>query len=171
MSGSLAGVAFEDLYTEHAPGLARYVERRVVDDVVDDLVQDAFLRAMRLADQYTGDAAGVRAWLTGHAACAVGDYLWSARSQKRAAHAVQRERETLPRPAEDVTDGALAEALARLPEDQRRCVQLRLLDGLSISTVAQLLGVNPGTVSRRQARALAQLRANLQVCRPVEAVA
>jgi RNA polymerase sigma-70 factor (ECF subfamily) len=163
VSVSLAGIPFEDIYLEHRAGIADYVGCRVRDrGIVDDLVQDAFLRAIVHADQYTGDEDGIRPWLTGQAACAVGDYMWSQRRYLRAACTVLREvwsetAEIVARTAPAVPVN-LAEALARMPETQRRTIQFRVLEGMSLNHVAAEMGCTQNTVVVRQRRALAALR-------------
>jgi RNA polymerase sigma-70 factor (ECF subfamily) len=55
----------------------------------------------------------------------------------------------------------LAEVLARLPEDYRKVILLRNLEGLSHDQVAQRMGRNPGAVRMLWVRALARLREEL----------
>ncbi len=58
---------------------------------------------------------------------------------------------------------ALAEALSRLPNRQRQVVVLRYLSDLSETDVAVALGVSVGSVKTHLHRALAALRASLQL--------
>jgi len=55
----------------------------------------------------------------------------------------------------------LLEALRRLPIDQRSVIVLRLVEDWSIAETAEALGIAPGTVQSRYARALARLRNEL----------
>ncbi len=52
----------------------------------------------------------------------------------------------------------LADALAQLPEDYRRVIVLRNLEGLSHEEVARRMGRNPGAVRMLWVRALARLK-------------
>ena len=52
----------------------------------------------------------------------------------------------------------LAEALARLPEDQRRAVELRHLHGGTVAEVAEQMGRSKGAVAKLLLRGLARLR-------------
>jgi RNA polymerase sigma-70 factor (ECF subfamily) len=64
--------------------------------------------------------------------------------------------------AEDLTDPALAAALARLPLDQRTVVVLRFHLDWSVEDVAAALGIARGTVKSRLHRALRRLETMLQ---------
>jgi RNA polymerase sigma factor (sigma-70 family) len=57
----------------------------------------------------------------------------------------------------------LRAALARLPRRMRAVVVLRYWDDLPETEVADLLGCSVGTVKSQAARALAKLRADLDV--------
>jgi RNA polymerase sigma-70 factor (ECF subfamily) len=56
----------------------------------------------------------------------------------------------------------LAEALAELPEDQRRAVELHHLQGLSLAEVAEQMGRSKGAVASLLFRGLERLRGRLQ---------
>lgn len=72
-------------------------------------------------------------------------------------------------PAAAVSFGAGAEyalalkALSHLPDDYRETVVLHLIEGLSISEVADVLGERPNTISVRLKRALEKLRAQMNI--------
>ncbi len=55
-------------------------------------------------------------------------------------------------------DRDLEYVLARLPEEQREVIQLRFVDGLSLSEIAAALDIALGTVKSRLHNALASLR-------------
>ena len=57
-----------------------------------------------------------------------------------------------------IEHGDLAGALNRLSPELRAVVQATVLDGLTTSESAVLLGIPPGTVKTRMMRARAQLR-------------
>ena len=60
------------------------------------------------------------------------------------------------------------EALARLDEIDREVLQLRAFEGLENDEVAQVLGLEPGTASKRYGRALLRLRQALAADSPPE---
>ncbi len=62
-------------------------------------------------------------------------------------------------PAEETL--AIEEAMARLPEEQRSCVMLVLVEGLSYKEAAEVLGIPIGTVTSRLARGREALQAVL----------
>ncbi len=61
---------------------------------------------------------------------------------------------------------ALRRQVGRLPEEQRSALLLCSLEGLSYAEVADILGVAPGTVASRIARARDSLRASLDSSPP-----
>jgi RNA polymerase sigma factor (sigma-70 family) len=66
-------------------------------------------------------------------------------------------------PASTVADRSdLADALRRLPVDQRICVALRFYAGLPVSDVSAALDMPEGTVRSKTSRALASLRDRLE---------
>jgi RNA polymerase sigma factor (sigma-70 family) len=78
---------------------------------------------------------------------------------------VQRRRRTERRTALPSVDrstelGAdeLADALAMLPIKRRAAIVLRYYDGLGEARIAEVLGVQPGTVKSLLSRGLAELR-------------
>ena len=60
------------------------------------------------------------------------------------------------------------EALTRLDEIDREVLQLRAFEGLENDEVAQVLGLEPGTASKRYGRALLRLRQALAADSPPE---
>lgn len=62
---------------------------------------------------------------------------------------------------EQVLALAVAEGLGRLPEEQRQLLVLRFYVDLSVSEIAQILGLPDGTVKSRLHRAVAAMRITL----------
>jgi len=122
----------------------------------EDCAQDAFVRAFGALDGYRGPSFG--AWV---GRIAVNRTLNELRSDRRLA--------ALPNdtvdPAGDMPlpDAALGRALADLTPERRAVVVLRFWLGYTPAEIAPLLDVPVGTVHSRLARALGQLREQLEV--------
>jgi RNA polymerase sigma-70 factor, ECF subfamily len=171
----LDAAAFGELYDFYLPRIYGFVIRRVGDrTVAEDLTAMTFERALttiRRGD-FRNDSLG--GWLYRVASNAVVDH-------------VRRDRRTVPlgiragdgglddAPAgsiEEIGDEAataaftaaidrdvLARALQRLPEQHRRIVVLRFLDGLETDELCGALGCSRGTLAVKLHRALRALRA------------
>lgn len=120
----------------------------------EDAVQEAFLKALRSADRFRGEAA-VGTWLHRIVVNTCLDRL------RRAAARPQSALELVPEPVLPVGSDAyaaadtrldVAAALARLPELQRVALVLVELEGLPVAAAAELLGVAEGTVKSRCSR-------------------
>jgi RNA polymerase sigma-70 factor (ECF subfamily) len=147
-----------------------------------DLVQQTLLEAHRKRDQFRGQSpAELAAWLRRMLAYDIAD---ARRAQGRAKR--DRARERSLEAAMDQSSARLeawlaanqsspsqravrqeellrlAEALARLPEDQRRAVELRHLHGASVAAIAQCLGRTETAVGGLLRRGMTKLREFLQ---------
>jgi RNA polymerase sigma-70 factor (ECF subfamily) len=140
----------------------------------DDLVQDTFLKAHRRRHQLRGARRAERtAWLRRILANTLAEAARRFASRRRS---VARERpldEATGRPAHTLLDAGptppqraeraeqilrLADALARLPEDQRAAVELRHLQGVPVEEVGRRLGRSPAAVAGLLRRGLERLR-------------
>lgn len=156
--------AFGRLIERHrAPAhrVAYLITRSSVD--ADDALQEGIVKAWYALDRFDVEAP-FRPWFV---------TIVANRARNRARAAGRRERLALrlgftpddPSP-EQVAESkeraeALLEALDRLPENMRRAVALRHLEGLSEVEAAAALGVRPGTVKSRVSRGLERLRSQL----------
>lgn len=150
--------ALRELYARHAPWLQLRLQRRCADrDAVDDALQDTFVAVWKKPARYDGSGE-VAAWLWGIAIRRLIDAL---RRRPRALTLLERE-EAEPSAEEQVLlgieHGDLAGALNRLSPELRAVVQATVLDGLTTTEAAGLLGIPAGTVKTRMMRARAQLR-------------
>ena len=150
--------ALRELYARHAPWLQLRLQRRCADRAaVDDALQDPFVAVWKKPARYDGSGE-VAAWLWGIAIRRLIDAL---RRRPRALTLLERE-EAEPSAEEQVLlgieHGDLAGALNRLSPELRAVVQATVLDGLTTTEAAGLLGIPAGTVKTRMMRARAQLR-------------
>lgn len=150
--------ALRELYARHAPWLQLRLQRRCADrDAVDDALQDTFVAVWKKPARYDGSGE-VAAWLWGIAIRRLIDAL---RRRPRVLTLLERE-QAEPSAEEQVLlgieHGDLAGALNRLSPELRAVVQATVLDGLTTTEAASLLGIPAGTVKTRMMRARAQLR-------------
>jgi RNA polymerase sigma factor (sigma-70 family) len=155
--------AFGELYERHARAVFGWFERRLTWAAAD-LTAETFARAWLLRGRFRDERAGsALPWLFGIAANVLRESVRHDRVETRA-----RERLGLPLDlaSEEGFAGvearlsprqALAGALAQLPQDQRRAVELRVLDELSYREVARRLSIRPEAARLRVSRALRRL--------------
>lgn len=128
----------------------------------DDLVQVALERALARADQWRPDDR-LDAWVFAILRNAWLDELRSRSRRDRVfVDEAAGERVGVDSVAQHAEAVSVAEALARLPEDQREVVALVMVEGLAYREAAELLDVPIGTVTSRLARARAALQSLLR---------
>ena len=147
------GIAFRTAYV---------IARNAAD--AEEAAQDGFVKAWRALGRFRAGAS-FRPWLLQIVA---NEARNRRRSAGRRAHLALRAATEEPSGgAAPSPEAALLDAQTRvtllaavndLPEDQRDVVALRFFVGLSEQEVADTLGVPPGTVKSRTARALDRLR-------------
>jgi RNA polymerase sigma-70 factor (sigma-E family) len=152
---------FVELLSAELPRLQRIARLLVGDaDTADDLVAEAIART--LPRWRAGTVADAPAYLR-----RVVVNLATRRWRRRA---LSRQRDHLAidwLPSAGDADAATVErdrtvrAIARLPVRRRAVVVLRFYDDLSEARIAEVLGINAGTVKSTLSRALEQLRADL----------
>ena len=140
----------------------RFAERLLptVSDA-EDVTQQVFVSAWNSRERYDPDKAPLPAWLIGIARHKVLD-------RRRATDRLPTPVATLQEHSSDPTDIDLvadrllvAEALARLPEEQRHALELAFFEGRSHQEVAARLGLPLGTAKSHIRRGLERLRRSL----------
>jgi RNA polymerase sigma-70 factor, ECF subfamily len=154
------------LYRDLRPKLARYLEVRE-PRAADDLEGEVWLAVAQGLARFSGGEESFRAWVFSIAKRRLADYRRTA--IRRATFPVPMEE--LDRPAGPATEAIVLEDLsaqaaaqfviATLPADQAEVVLLRVLGGLGVNEVAEILGKRPGTVRVLQHRALRRLHTAL----------
>jgi RNA polymerase sigma-70 factor, ECF subfamily len=162
--------ALEALYEEYhrqALGLALRVLGNMGE--AEEVVQEAFLAAWRAGHTYDPARGSTRTWLLTLVRNRAIDVV---RARQR--RPIQPLDETLDPPdsadvplqaALNVDAARVAEALHRLPEEQRAAIELAYSSGLSHTEIAARLGVPVGTVKGRIRLGLDRLRQALGVRR------
>lgn len=153
--------AFEVLVRRHAPRVHRVAAGVVGPVAADDVVQEVWVSVYRNLAGFRGEAQFT---------------TWLHRVTLNACHQVLGARQHLsldeapepPAPHNPVRAGEqadlrerLAWAMRQLPPEQRDAVTLRELSGLEYAEIAEVLGVEVGTVKSRLHRGRAALRALL----------
>ncbi len=149
---------FEQAVTEHG-GVVLRVCRAVLGPVdADDAWSETFLAALRAWPELPDDA-DVRAWLVTIAHRKAIDVV---RARNRApvpvAAVPERGPESAGRDGIEVGDDALWQALAALPDKQRRCVAYHHVAGLPHPEVAAIVGGTAAAARRASADGIAALR-------------
>lgn len=150
-----------DLVEPHIPSLRRYamVLLRYDEDRSDDLVQDCLVRALSKWHLWRRPG-NLRAWLF-----TILHNIYVNDVQKAAARPnVIELQEYLPGISVPPEQGAglalrdVAQAVQRLPDEQRQILLLIGLEGFSYEEAAQIAGVPVGTVMSRLSRGRRKLR-------------
>lgn len=157
--------AWEELYRRAYPRLLAYARRRLPDsDQARDAVSEAVTRAVAGIGRYRGDGAGFDAWLYGILRHVVLDQ--QARTRREGPGHLPDDADPAADPGADALREEEADemraAFARLGDDDRELLELRVVAGLSSEQVAAALGRRPGAVRMAQSRALARLRRLLE---------
>ena len=158
--------ALAALYREFHPGLLRYLRVQEPNDG-EDLVSETWLDAAAGLYRFKGDEWAFRRWLFTIARRRLIDHR-RRRARIPSTHAGLDALGGRPGPedtegavlAADDTETALAR-IAALPPDQGEVILLRVLAGLDVGEVAEIMGKTPGAVRVLQHRALQRLAEQL----------
>lgn len=164
--------AFAVFFDRHSPAVLGVLVRMLRDrGEAEEVLQETFLQAWQNAGGYRPDGASPRGWLLVLARSRAIDRIRSGSARQR-----REERAVTGEPAiaegEEPTGPARLEAaerrrtvgsaLARLPEEQRRCIELAYFEGLSHTQIAERLDAPLGTVKSRVLLGMKKLRAFLE---------
>lgn len=155
--------AFALLYDKYVDVVFRYVLFRVGDrELAEDVTSETFLRALRRITSVTYQGRDVGAWFVTIARNLVLDHVKSSRFRLEVTTAeVDDSRRVEFGPEQQVLAGAtrtaLLECVRQLGDDQRECIVLRFLQGLSVAETAVVMARNEGAVKALQHRAIRRL--------------
>lgn len=157
--------ALGELYDRYA-GTALATALRVVRarDEAEDVVHDAFVAVWRKIDRFDADRGSLRAWLMTVVRNRAIDRVRARRPNMDLEAADERSLlRTGPNPTWEAAvrrtaAGDVQAAMADLPDEQRRAMELAYFEGYTYREVADLTGVAPGTANGRLRLALAKLR-------------
>jgi RNA polymerase sigma-70 factor (ECF subfamily) len=147
---------FVEVYDRYVHQVYAYVSRRAGNRAVaEDITSEVFQKALANLPRFQWRGVSIAAWLYRMAANAVADH-W--RRQGREATDPppdlpdEHEHEELQRRV------SLFQLVDRLPDLQRRVIELRFVEDKSVRDVAAALGRSEGAVKQLQLRALENLR-------------
>ena len=160
-------VALAEAYRRHGGavfGLARRVLKSASE--AEDVTQEVFLRLWNQPDKFDPTRGSLRSFLLAQSHARAVDAIRSLESRR------QREMNNAHRTASaeydmahEVWDLALADkisgALGKLPEDERRAIELAYFDGRTYVEVAELLDQPEGTIKSRIRNGMRRMRVAL----------
>ncbi|MFI9007080.1 sigma-70 family RNA polymerase sigma factor [Actinosynnema sp. NPDC053489] len=155
--------AFGALYDRYVDVVYRYVLFRVGDrTLAEDVTSETFLRALRSIGSISYQGRDVGAWFVTIARNIVFDHVKSSRYRLEVTTAeLADNREVTDGPEQEVLTGAtnaeLLRCVAQLGDDQRECITLRFIQGLSVAETAARMGRNEGAIKALQHRAVRRL--------------
>ncbi|GAA0505295.1 DNA-directed RNA polymerase sigma-70 factor [Saccharopolyspora subtropica] len=158
--------AFGHLYDQYAQVVYRYVLFRVSDHcLAEDITSETFLRAMRRIASISYQGRDVAAWFITIARNLVLDHIKSSRNRLEIPTSDLTDTVPLGRshvgPEQHVlteaTHRELLRCVRQLNPDQRECIRLRFLQGLSVTETAAAMQRNEGAVKALQHRAVRRL--------------
>ncbi|MGJ7905719.1 sigma-70 family RNA polymerase sigma factor [Actinopolyspora sp. H202] len=160
--------AFGRLYDQYAHLVYRYVLLRVSDHcLAEDITSETFARALRRIASVSYQGRDVAAWFITIAKNLLLDHIKSSRNKLEVPLADPSEANNGGTPQQPMgpEQHVLAEAahrelldcVRRLNPDQRECIRLRFLLGLSVTETAGVMNRNEGAVKALQHRAIRRL--------------
>ena len=157
------GEAFGKLYDRYFDSVYRFIYYRVNDRMLaEDFTSETFLRALRRIGTITYQGRDIGAWFVTIARNIVFDHSKSARNRLEFTTGdLLDDGEVAPSPEGAVLDALASErlvvAIKRLNVEQRECIELRFIHGLSVSETAAAMGKNDGAIKALQHRAVRKL--------------
>ena len=171
--------AFEMLVVKYQRRIQRLIGRMVRDvDLVPDIAQESFIRAWKALPQFRGDSA-FYTWLYRIAVNSAKKALMELKRDPVIIHsamAVSEDGDETSRIENELSDGETPESLLAskeiaavvnaavddLPEEHRRAITLREIEGLSYEEISEVMNCPIGTVRSRIFRAREAIAARLR---------
>jgi RNA polymerase sigma factor (sigma-70 family) len=163
---------FGALFERHAEPMLAFFARRTLDaEAAAELVAETFAEAFSSRSRFRDQGVDGAGWLYG-----IGKHLLSRYFRTGAVEARARRRLGMPERTvndddyeriEELIDfervgDVILEALSTLPEEQRRAVRLRVIDGSSYRRVAETLGCTEATARARVSRGLRRIASQIK---------
>ncbi|GAB6985208.1 sigma-70 family RNA polymerase sigma factor [Nocardioides pyridinolyticus] len=155
--------AFGLLYDHYQPSVYRFLFYRTRSSTLaEDLTSETFFRALRSMNNFRWQGKDFGAWLMTIARNLATDHFKAGRTRLE----LTTEDMALHDDATDgpegmvlagLTNEILLQALTELPPEQRDCLVMRFLQGMSIAETAAVLGRSDGAVKQLQLRGVRNL--------------
>lgn len=155
--------AFGQLYDHYVTGIFRFVYYRTGSrQLAEDLTSETFMRGLRAIQRFNWQGKDFGAWLTTIARNLIADHYKSSRVRlETVSDSMPEDTSPVDSPEHDVmtliSNELLFEAVNALPTEQRECILMRFIQGLSIAETAAALGRSEGAIKQLQLRAVRAL--------------
>jgi RNA polymerase sigma-70 factor (ECF subfamily) len=155
--------AFGLLYDHYHPQVYRFVWYRTRSvPLAEDLTSETFFRALRSMSGFRWQGRDFGAWLMTIARNITTDHFKASRTKLETTTEDMGLHDSATEGPESavlasLTHEALLTALTRLADEQRDCLVMRFLQGMSIAETAAVLGRSDGAVKQLQLRAVRNL--------------
>jgi RNA polymerase sigma-70 factor (ECF subfamily) len=159
--------ALAEVYRRHA-GAAYALARRLLNDnqLAEEILQEVFLRLWNNPERFDSERGSLRAYLLAQTHGRAVDLLRSETARRRREEREAREApafgDDIERQVIDLTvSEKVKEVVGRLPDDERRAIELAYFGGHTYRQVAVMLETPEGTVKSRIRSGLRRLRTDL----------
>jgi len=155
--------AFGLLYDHYQPSVYRFLYYRTRSaSLAEDLTADTFFRALRSMNSFRWQGRDFGAWLMTIARNLMTDHFKAGRTRlEMSTEDMGLHDDATEGPESEVlaglTNEILLRALSELPNEQRECLIMRFLQGMSIAETALALGRSDGAVKQLQLRGVRNL--------------
>jgi RNA polymerase sigma-70 factor (ECF subfamily) len=155
--------AFGMLYDHYQPSVYRFLYYRTRSVVVaEDLCSETFFRALRNMPSFRWQGKDFGAWLMTIARNLATDHFKAGRTRLELTTEDMGQHDDSTEGPENavlasLTNEILLEALTQLPNEQRDCLIMRFLQGMSIAETAAALGRSDGAIKQLQLRGVRNL--------------
>lgn len=155
--------AFGLLYDHYQPSVYRFLYYRTRSVVVaEDLCSETFFRALRNMSSFRWQGKDFGAWLMTIARNLATDHFKAGRTRLELTTEDMGQHDDSTEGPENavlagLTNEILLESLTKLPNEQRDCLIMRFLQGMSIAETATALGRSDGAIKQLQLRGVRNL--------------
>ena len=151
--------AFETLYLRHSGRVLAFLQKKTSPESARELLQETFLKLHRSRHQYSPQYPFLP-WLFTITRNALVDFVRLNESKVSRSSVVDIEQASIPADA-PVWTPDLSQALATLPANQRRAIELRYLSDWTFEQIADDMKTSPTNIRQMVSRGIKKLRSGL----------